>query len=46
MVIVMFIASVLATGFVLSLVPEEPEIRIFDGSDYHFVPYAGDAFGA
>ena len=44
MVVVTFIASLVVTGAVLSAVPSQepgtPE------ADYHYVPYAGDAFGA
>ena len=44
-----FIASIVACGFLLSLLPSDaPSSRENSGDlvDYHLVPYAGDAFGA
>ncbi len=44
MAVVLFIASVVVTGAVLSAVPSKaPETS---EADYHYVPFAGDAFGA
>lgn len=44
MVIVLFVLSLFVTGFVLSAIPTK--IDETSENDYHFVPFAGDAFGA
>ena len=44
MVIVFFVASLVVTGAVLSAVPMKDVST--HTADYHFVPFAGDAFGA
>ncbi len=41
-----FIAAVIVTGAVLSLIPLKAEPWKGDGTDYHYVPYAGDALGS
>ncbi len=45
MVIVAFLLGVVITGAVLSAVPSNDESSRHE-LDYHYVPYAGDCFGA
>lgn len=42
----LFIASIVAGGVVLSLIPCDTLSSRSDQPDYHYVPFAGDAFGA
>lgn len=44
MVIVAFFLSLVAAGVVLSAVPTK-SVSPIHLVDYHYVPYAGDAFG-
>ena len=44
MVIVLFVISLIVTGFVLAAIPTK--IDETSEADYHFVPFSGDAFGA
>ena len=41
-----FIASIIVTGAVASLFNVESGSTRADQPDYHFVPFAGDVFGA
>lgn len=45
MVIVLFLISLLVGGIVLSAVPVGSMEKHAD-TDYHYVPFSGDAFGA
>ena len=46
MVVVAFVASVVITGIVASLVRVDTTTSQPTQPDYHYVPFAGDAFGA
>jgi hypothetical protein len=46
MAFVAFVLSLIVTGAVASLLDVEAGTSRMDQPDYHFVPYAGDAFGA
>ncbi|MBP3893781.1 MAG: hypothetical protein J6D34_07040 [Atopobiaceae bacterium] len=46
MVVLTFIASVVLTGIVASFVQVDTNTSQSDQPDYHYVPFAGDAFGA
>lgn len=41
-----FVLTVIVTGAVASLVDVDTLSSRKDSPDYHFVPFAGDAFGA
>lgn len=45
MVVVAFLLSLIVSGVVLSVVPCEGVGERYE-ADYHYVPFAGDAFGA
>ncbi len=46
MAFVAFVLSLIVTGAVASLLDVEAGTSRMDQPDYHFVPFAGDAFGA
>ncbi len=46
MAYVAFIASVVFTGCILSLIPVDTGSSRSDQPDYHYVPFAGDVWGA
>ena len=41
-----FICSVVITGAIVSLVPLKSDPSPASKNDYHFVPFAGDVWGA
>jgi len=46
MVVISFIASIVLTGVIASLVQVDTNTTHSDQPDYHLVPFAGDVFGA
>ncbi len=47
MSVVIFIASLLFCSFVLSAIDSSTDLpKQIEKPDYHYVPYAGDVFGA
>lgn len=46
MPVITFISSLFVCGLVLSAVDSSAPRDMQDAFDYHYVPYAGDAFGA
>ena len=45
MATLLFVATLVAGGVILSLIPCDTLSSRADQPDYHYVPYAGDAFG-
>ena len=46
MAVMAFLSSVVVTGVVGALIPGNVSTSRMDQADYHYVPYAGDVFGA
>ncbi|MBR3315060.1 MAG: hypothetical protein IKG18_13080 [Atopobiaceae bacterium] len=46
MAFVAFVGSVLVTGIVGACIPNSISSSHMEKADYHYVPYAGDVFGA
>ena len=46
MAVVAFIGSGVVSGAVGALIPGSVSTSRMDQADYHYVPYAGDVFGA
>jgi hypothetical protein len=46
MVLLAFVGSVLITSIVASFIPVDTMSSHADQPDYHFVPFAGDVWGA
>ncbi len=46
MAIVAFMGSVLVTGIIGACIPGTTTTSQVGKADYHYVPYAGDVFGA